>query len=348
MLSTFLRRLEPETAHRTAIGAAGALRLWPAPVFDKRLEVEAFGLTFPSPIGLAAGFDKSAEAVEGLGRLGFGFVEIGTVTPRPQAGNPKPRLFRLEADRAIVNRMGFNNDGYAIVKQRLSRATRRGIVGVNIGPNKDASDRIADFVLGVSTFADVADYFTINISSPNTPGLRDLQAQGELDRLLAATLAARDAQPIRRPVLLKIAPDLDETKLDDVLGRALAHGIDGLIVSNTTIARPASLASAQAGETGGLSGRPLFAPSTQMVARCFLRLGTKIPIVGVGGIDSAETAIAKFEAGARLVQVYTGLIYGGAGLPRDIAGGLLRALETRKLDSLSQLTGLRAQEMAAS
>lgn len=347
MLSAVLKLLPPEMAHRTAIGAAGALKFLPAPAFDARLAVKAFGLSFPNPVGLAAGFDKSAEAVEGLSRLGFGSIEVGTVTPRPQGGNPKPRLFRLEADHAVVNRMGFNNDGYAQVKRRLSGAVQRGIVGVNIGPNKDSTDRIGDYVLGVRTFADVADYFTINISSPNTPGLRDLHAHGELERLLASTLAARDSLSPRRPVLLKIAPDLGDGALDDVLSLALLHQIDGLIVSNTTVSRLPTLSSPHARETGGLSGRPLFGPSTRMVARCFLTLGEHIPIVGVGGIDSVETAIAKFEAGARLIQIYTGLIYGGTGLVKSLNKGLLRNLESRGMKSVQDLVGLRAQEILA-
>jgi dihydroorotate dehydrogenase len=272
--------------------------------------VEAFGLKFPNPLGLAAGFDKSAEAVEGLGRLGFGFLEIGTLTPKPQAGNPKPRLFRLEADRAIVNRMGFNNDGYALALARLQRAKGHGIVGVNIGPNKDASDRIADYVLGVETFAALADYFAINISSPNTPGLRDLHASSELERLLEAIRAACDKSLPRRPLLLKISPDVDEVTLDGVLTIA-RDKIDGLIVSNTTVSRPSSLVSRSSPEVGGLSGRPLFGASTRLVARCFLRYGAAIPIIGVGGIEDGWTALEKIEAGARLIQTYTGFIYRG-------------------------------------
>ena len=347
MLTDVLKRLPAETAHRAAIAASRALRWLPAPTGDPRLRVEAFGLSFPNPIGLAAGFDKSAEAVEGLGRLGFGFVEVGTVTPLPQRGNAKPRLFRLDADRAIVNRMGFNNDGYAQVISRLQRASRRGIVGVNIGPNKEAVDRIADYVLGVKTFADVADYFTINISSPNTPGLRDLHAHGELERLLASALAARDLMSPVRPVLLKIAPDLDEDALDVVLSLSLTYKVDGLIVSNTTIARPPTLQSPGARQAGGLSGPPLFSPSTRMVARCFLKLGNQIPIVGVGGIDSVATALQKMEAGARLIQIYTGLIYHGPRFVAQIAKGLTDQLNARNLSSIGDIVGIAAQKLAS-
>ena len=347
LLTSFLQSLQPETAHRVAIGSAKPLRWLPAPKESARLNVEAFGLTFPNPLGLAAGFDKSAEAVEGLGRLGFGFVEIGTVTPKPQAGNPKPRLFRLEADRGVINRMGFNNDGYAAVRARLERASRRGIVGVNVGPNKDACDRIADFVLGIETFAPLADYFTINISSPNTPGLRDLHASAELERLLTATRAACDLTSPRRPLLLKISPDLDDETLDGVLTQALAHRIDGLIVSNTTVSRPSTLSSSHAGQTGGLSGRPLFDVSTRLVARCFLRCGDRIPIVGVGGIEDGRTAIAKIRAGARLVQVYTGFIYRGPKIVSEILTALAAELDAQKLTSITGLTGSAAEQIAA-
>jgi dihydroorotate dehydrogenase len=346
VLSALLNLLPPEFAHRAAIGAARPLKFLPARTSDPRLQVEAFGLSFPNPVGLAAGFDKSAEAVEGLGRLGFGFVEVGTVTPRPQAGNAKPRLFRLKADHAVVNRMGFNNEGYAQVQLRLLRASRRGIVGVNIGPNKDSTDRIADYVLGLKTFREVADYFTLNISSPNTQGLRDFHAHGELERLLASTLAARDLLSPRRPVLLKIAPDLDEFALDVVLSLALTHKIDGLIVSNTTVSRLPSLHSHNAGETGGLSGRPLFLPSTRMVARCFLKVEERIPIIGVGGIDSVATALEKIEAGARLIQIYTGLIYRGPGLVAEITKGLTNQLEFRNMKSVCDFIGVRAEQVA--
>jgi len=346
LLTGILQLLPPETAHRAALRAVAPRKFFPAPTVDLRLRVEAFGLSFPNPLGLAAGFDKSAEAVEGLGRLGFGFVEIGTVTPRPQSGNSKPRLFRLESDRAVVNRMGFNNDGYLEVRSRLQRASRRGIVGVNVGPNKDAVDRIADYVVGVETFAALADYFTINISSPNTPGLRDLHESAELERLLAATRAVSERISPRRPLLLKISPDLDDVALEGVLSLALEYKIDGLIVSNTTVTRPVSLTSLHASETGGLSGRPLFEASTRLVARCFLRCGNAIPIIGVGGIEDGATALAKIEAGARLIQIYTGFVYRGPQIVGELLSALTAELEARSLPSLVELIGSRAERIA--
>lgn len=347
MLTGILKSLPPEASHRVAIRAVAPLKYLSAPRVDPRLSVDAFGLSFPNPLGLAAGFDKSGEAVEGLGRLGFGFVEIGTVTPKPQPGNLKPRLFRLDADRAIVNRMGFNNDGYTKVRARLQRASRRGIVGVNIGPNKDAVDRIADYVLGLEIFSALADYFTINISSPNTPGLRSFHASSELERLLSATRTTCDRMLPRRPLLLKISPDLNDDTLGGVLSLVLNYKIDGLIVSNTTVTRPASLASLHALEPGGLSGRPLFDASTRMVARCFLKCGDAIPIIGVGGIEDGETALAKIEAGARLIQIYTGFVYRGPQIVGEILNSLKMQLVARNLRSLSKLTGSRAEQIAA-
>ena len=309
--------------------------------------MEAYGLSFPHPLGLAAGFDKRAEAVGGLLRLGFGFVEVGTLTPRPQTGNPKPRLFRLPADAAIVNRMGFNNDGYVRARERLARAHRRGIVGVNIGPNKDSADRIADYVAGVEAFADLADYFTINISSPNTPGLRGMQARDEFARLLDAVLGARERAAARRPILVKIAPDLDADQIEGVLDIALDRRVDGLVVSNTSVGRPPVLTSAAARESGGLSGRPIFSLSTRLLAQCFLRSGPALSLIGVGGIEDARTAIVKIEAGASLLQIYTALIYRGPGLIGEILRGLKTEVERRGLTSLSALTGTRAREIAA-
>ena len=302
----WLARLPPEAAHRAAILALKFSPSSAPPRSDPKLAVEAFGLAFPNPLGLAAGFDKSAEVAGPLLALGFGFVEVGTLTPRPQPGNPRPRLFRLTPDGALINRFGFNNDGYEAGRARLASRPPQGVLGVNFGPNKDAADRVADFVAGVRTFAPLASYLAINISSPNTAGLRDLQQRAALDDLVARVIEARDAAPVRRPLLIKIAPDLDLRGLDDVCSVAIARGADGLIVSNTTLARPPELVSSAAKETGGLSGRPLFAMSTRMLARAYLRCEGAIGLIGCGGVEDAETALAKIEAGAQLVQIYTG------------------------------------------
>ena len=341
-----LWRLPPEIAHRASIAA---LKFTPLPrprPPDPRLATSAFGLEFPNPLGLAAGFDKNAEVVRALLALGFGHVETGTLTPRPQAGNPRPRMFRLKADGALVNRCGFNNQGYEAARARLAASKVAGVVGVNIGPNKDAADRLADFALGVKTFAPFASYLAINVSSPNTPLLRDLQRRDALDELAARVVAARDEAAPRRPVLIKIAPDLDLRGLDDVVAVCTARGIDGLIVANTTVARPPSLCDAQAREAGGLSGRPLFAPSTRMLARAFLRCGGALPLIGCGGVEDAETALAKIEAGASLVQIYTGMIYRGPGVIAEILDGLSRALAARGAASLADLVGVGAREWA--
>jgi dihydroorotate dehydrogenase len=341
--------MDPENAHRAAIAG---LKLAPLPGCgpdDPRLGVEAFGLRFPNPLGMAAGFDKNAEVPDPLLRLGFGFVEVGTLTPKAQPGNPRPRLFRLVEDRAIVNRFGFNNDGHGPAHARLVAARRAGVIGVNVGANKDASDRAADYAAGVSAFADVASYFTINVSSPNTPGLRDLQQAAALDDLLARAIAARDAATEkhgRKPLLLKIAPDLTEGDLDDVTRVALARGVDGMIVSNTTIARPASLRSAGKSETGGLSGAPLFTPSTRVLAQTFARVEGKFPLIGVGGIDSAQAAWAKIEAGASLVQVYSSLVYEGLGLVGAIKRGLVERLARSGKARLADVVGTKAGEWA--
>ncbi len=341
-----LARLPPETAHRATIAA---LRLAPgarlrAP--DPRLGVRAFGLEFPNPLGMAAGFDKNAEVPRALLALGFGFVEVGTLTPRPQPGNPRPRLFRLPADRALVNRLGFNNRGYEAARARLAAGAIEGVVGVNVGPNKDAADRLADYELGVKTFAPFASYLAINISSPNTPGLRDLQRRDALDELVARVVGARDEAAPRRPLLIKIAPDLDLRALDDVVEVCAARGVDGMIVSNTTIARPPSLRDANAREAGGLSGRPLFEPSTRMLARTFLRCAGAFPLIGCGGVDDAESALAKIEAGATLVQLYTGLVYRGPSLIDEILDALSRAVAARGVGAIADLVGTRAREWA--
>jgi dihydroorotate dehydrogenase len=321
-----LHALDPETAHDATLLALQFAWLPPCAPDDKRLAVSAFGLEFPNPIGLAAGFDKNGVAPDNLLALGFGFVEIGTITPRPQSGNPRPRLFRLDRDRGVINRLGFNSAGHAKAHANLSKRRGTGIVGVNLGANKDATDRIADYVAGIEAFADFASYFTINVSSPNTPGLRDLQQASALDELLSRVLEARERAAVRRPLLLKIAPDLSLDDLDDVVRVARERGIDGMIVSNTTVSRPASLASPQAKESGGLSGRPLFELSTRMLAETHRRVEGQFPLIGVGGIDGPDAALAKLQAGATLVQLYSALVFDGPELIARIKRGLLASL----------------------
>ena len=333
--------LPPEMAHRLAVNGLRLAPPRPAKPCDSRLAVEAIGLRFPNPLGLAAGFDKNAEVPGPLLNLGFGFVEVGTLTPRPQPGNARPRLFRLSEDGAVINRLGFNNDGFEKARARLA-GRPEGIIGVNVGANKHARDRMADYALGVRTFAGAADYLAINISSPNTPGLRDLQRREALDELVARVLAARDAAEPRRPLLVKIAPDLDERGLDDIVSVALTRRIDGLIVSNTTVARPSSLRSPNKAEVGGLSGRPLFEPSTRLLARAYRALGGGMPLIGCGGVEDAATALAKIEAGATLVQLYTSLALKGVGVVSEILGGLTRAVEERRAAGIAAIVGARA------
>ena len=339
--AALVRTLPPETAHRATLGLVRlAAPFLPAPpADDPRLAVEALGLRFANPIGLAAGFDKNAEAPDAMLKFGFGFVECGTVTPRPQDGNPRPRLFRLAEDRAVVNRMGFNNEGMESVAARLSARQRRGIVGINIGANKTSEDRIADYRTGFARLAPFADYVAVNISSPNTPGLRGLQNRDELERLLAMLTEERARHGWPVPLVLKIAPDLDDGALDDIAAVTLASGIEGLIVSNTTIARPPTLKSVHAKETGGLSGAPLFAPSTDVLKKMRMRVGTKLVLIGVGGIGSGAEAYAKIRAGASLVQLYTALVYQGAGLVARIKRDLVQCLEHDGLRTLAEAVG---------
>ncbi len=345
-----LHALDPETAHKLTVAALAAAPRRAPPADDPRLAVEAFGLRFPNPVGIAAGFDKHAEAVDGVMGLGVGFAEVGGVTLLPQPGNPRPRVFRLVEDGAVINRYGLNSVGADVVASRLAaRRARGGIVGVNLGANKDSTDRAGDYATLAAKLARHCDFLTVNVSSPNTPGLRDLQAEAQLDDLIARTVEARN-QACRgsgsAAVLLKIAPDLSEADLDGVVAVALRRGIDGLIVANTTIARPQSLGSVHRGETGGLSGRPLFARSTQVLAQAALRLGGGMPLIGVGGVEDWRGALAKIEAGASLVQLYTAMIYKGPGLIADIKAGLLAHLAGSGA-TLQALTGRRMQEIAA-
>jgi dihydroorotate dehydrogenase len=347
-----LRRIDAEEAHRLAISGLRLLPQVRRREDDPRLATRAFGLNFPNPVGLAAGFDKSAEVPDALLRLGFGFVEIGTVTPRPQAGNARPRLFRLTPDGAVINRMGFNNDGAEVVLRRLAaRAHHGGIIGVNVGANKDSADRTADYVKLIETFAPVASYFSVNVSSPNTPGLRNLQAAPALDNLLSRVIEAREKSRARAgdcPVLLKIAPDLSLAELDDVVQIARGRGVDGMIVANTTLMRPPSLRDAErAIEQGGLSGRPLFRLATRMLAETYVRVEGAFPLIGVGGIDSGGTALMKVRAGATLVQLYSSLVFKGLGLIEEIKRDLVSVLERTRHKSLSEIVGADAAQITA-
>jgi len=320
--------LDPETAHGLSITALRCgVPVVTRPPADSRLAVTLCGLTFPNPLGMAAGYDKNAEVPDALLGLGFGFAEVGTVTPLPQGGNPKPRIFRLIEDGAVVNRLGFNNEGHEAAERRLqARAGKGGIVGVNIGANKDSTDRFADYEKGVARFSPYASYLTVNISSPNTPGLRSMQARESLAELLSRVAAARQAAKRQVPIFLKIAPDLIEEELADIAAEVVEKRIDGVIVSNTTISRGGLRNTAHAGETGGLSGKPLFERSTIVLAKMRRLLGPDAALIGVGGVDSAETVLEKIAAGADLVQLYTGLIYQGPGLPGRILAGMRKAL----------------------
>ncbi|MFW5680633.1 MAG: quinone-dependent dihydroorotate dehydrogenase [Pseudomonadota bacterium] len=316
-----LRAVEPETAHRLALELLARLPA-PAPLATPSLTRRVAGLDFANPLGIAAGFDKNGLVFERLLAWGFGHVEVGTTTPLVQTGNPRPRLYRLTADRAVINRMGLNNDGHAALVRRLERRDRRaGIVGVNIGYNKETVDPIADYVLGVRVFAELGDYLTINVSSPNTPGLRDLQHGQALERVLGAVLDERTRRhPV--PMFLKLAPDLTPGEIETILRTVNASDIDGLIVANTTIARPPELSARHRHETGGLSGRPLFEPSTRLLRTVRAALAADKALIGVGGIEDAATARAKLRAGADLIQLYSGLVFGGLGLGRRILAQL--------------------------
>jgi dihydroorotate dehydrogenase len=297
---------------------------------------------------MAAGYDKNAEVPDALLGLGFGFAEVGTVTPLPQSGNPKPRIFRLTADEAVINRLGFNNEGHAAAEKRLAaRKGRPGIVGVNIGANKDSADRIADYERGVTRFAPYASYLTVNISSPNTPGLRNMQAREQLAELLSRVMAARAAAAAQPPIFLKIAPDLVEAELEDIAAEVAEKKIDGVIVSNTTLARTGLQNTTVANETGGLSGKPLFERSTAVLARMRKLLGPNMAVVGVGGVDSAEAALEKIRAGADLVQLYTGMIYAGPALPGRILAGMARFMERERIGSTRDLRDSACERWAS-
>ncbi|WP_296745676.1 quinone-dependent dihydroorotate dehydrogenase [Mesorhizobium sp.] len=340
---------DPETAHGLSIKALRCgLPVASAPPRDARLKVSVCGLDFPNPLGMAAGYDKNAEVPDALLGLSFGFAEVGTITPLPQPGNPKPRIFRLTADEAVINRLGFNNEGHGAAERRLAaRKGRPGIVGVNIGANKDSADRVRDYERGVTRFAPYASYLTVNISSPNTPGLRNMQAREQLGELLSRVMAARAAVSAQPPVFLKIAPDLIEAELEDIAAEVIDNKVDGVIVSNTTLARAGLRSAGLAGEAGGLSGKPLFERSTIALAKMRKLLGANIAIIGVGGVDSAETALEKIRAGADLVQLYTGMIYGGPALPGRIVAGMARFVDRERLQSIRELRDTANERWAA-
>lgn len=349
-----LFKLDPERAHALSLEALkrGVLRSRNIPL-DARLRVDVAGLSFANPLGLAAGYDKNAEVPDAALRLGFGFVEVGTVTPLPQEGNPRPRIFRMPESFAVINRLGFNNEGHAEVAERLEkRARKAGIVGVNIGANKDSADRIGDYVTGIHRFEALASYLTVNISSPNTPGLRDLQKGSDLDRLLEHVMAARDGAAALtamkpKPVFVKVAPDLSMEEIEAIAQAVLKRRVDGLIVSNTSLSRHGVEGRRFSDEAGGLSGRPIFTRSSYVLAAFRRALGPNFPIVGAGGVESARTAIAKIEAGADLVQFYTALVYGGPALPVRILDGMIRFLDKTGADTIGQVRDRKVEEILA-
>jgi dihydroorotate dehydrogenase len=334
-----LRCLDPETAHGLALKALKA-GLGPrgGPVTSRRLATTLAGLALPNPVGIAAGFDKNAEVVRAALAAGPGFLEIGAVTPRPQPGNPRPRLFRLARDQAAINRFGFNNQGMEAVAPRLAAAHGVGVVGVNLGANKDAVDRAEDFVTVLRHLYALADFFTVNVSSPNTEKLRDLQGRAALDALLGRVTAAKADLGGAKPVFLKIAPDLEDTELADIAELALTHGLDGIVATNTTLSRE-GLTSRHRDEAGGLSGQPLFARSTDVLGQLYRLTRGAVPLIGVGGIATPEQAYAKIRAGASAVQLYTAMVYGGIGLPGRIALGLDRLLERDGFTDVAQAVG---------
>ncbi len=340
----------PEKAHTLSIKALKT-GMVPGASFahDERLSVRLAGLTFPNPVGLAAGYDKNAEVPDAVLKLGFGFTEVGTITPLAQDGNPKPRIFRLVEDEGVINRLGFNNEGHDEALKRLeARKHNSGILGVNIGANKTSQDFVADYEKGIEKFFGVASYYTANISSPNTPGLRNLQASEALETLLNRIFdkvgACENKTQKTVPVFLKIAPDLTEIEMDDIAEVVKKSHLDALIVSNTTLDRAGLKDQKQAGEAGGLSGKPLFAKSTKVLANMRQRLGPDMPLIGVGGISSASDVIAKLEAGASLVQIYTGLIYEGPCLPTKIMEGLSAHLDQNKIAHISDIVGTKTDD----
>jgi dihydroorotate dehydrogenase len=345
ILKPFLFNLDPETAHDLAIKSL-KLNILPGKLFDvedeQMLSVELLGKKFPNPIGLAAGFDKSAEVYNPLLKLGFGFVEIGTATPLKQFGNSKPRIFRLEADNALINRLGFNNDGMDLIKNRIKSENKNGILGVNIGPNKNTKDQKNDFCLGLKNFFDIADYITINISSPNTEGLRDFHDQEKLKNLLLALNKIKKEKKTKIPLLLKISPDIKDHYIEEIIDVATQNNISALILTNTTNVNRENLTSENKNEKGGLSGEPLQEVSNNMIKKFYRKLKGKIPIIGVGGINSGKSAYEKIISGASLLQLYTGFVYKGPSLVKDIKRELIEILKSEGIKHISDVVGKNA------
>ncbi len=344
LLRPVFERTDAERSHLLALEALRWLPVRPTVPDDERLSSMLFNVAFPNPVGLAAGFDKNGTVIDQMLSLGFGFVEVGSTTPLPQEGNPKPRLFRLLEDEAVINRMGFNNNGHDAMYRALMNRSRGGIVGVNLGANRDSADRLADYAKGVEQFAAVADYLTINVSSPNTPGLRGLQSRDELSLLLGAIAKTQESISRRAPILLKLAPDLSLAELTDIAQVCLGR-VDGVIISNTTTGRE-GLRSSLAGETGGMSGRPLFDLSTMQLARFHVLTRGQIPLIGVGGVCDAASAWIKICAGASLVQLYSALVYAGPGLVAKIVSGLAELVSQNGLENYQAAIGVHAQDIA--
>ena len=342
ILRPFLFNIDPETAHDLAIKSLKFNPL-PSKMFEvedeQMLKVQLLGKNFPNPIGLAAGFDKSAEAYNSLLRLGFGFVEVGTVTPLKQFGNPKPRIFRLKDDAALINRLGFNNDGIEIIKNRIKSNVKKGILGVNIGPNKETKDQKNDFCLGLKNFFDIADYITVNISSPNTEGLRDFHEQEKLKNLLLALNKIKKENKTDISLLLKVSPDIEDNHISEIVDVAMNNDIAAIILTNTTNGNRDNLRSEIKKEKGGLSGKPLQEISTNMIKKFYKQLNGKIPIIGVGGVDSGKSAYEKITAGASLLQLYTGFIYKGPSTAKDIKKELIQILKTEGLSNIKEAIG---------
>ena len=342
VLRPFLFKLDPETTHDLAIKSL-KFNYLPRKMFEVEdeqiLNIELLGKNFPNPIGLAAGFDKSGEVYNSLLKFGFGFIEIGTVTPLKQFGNPKPRIFRLEDDSALINRLGFNNDGIEIIKNRIKSEKKKGVVGINIGPNKNTKDQKNDFCLGLKNFFDIADYITVNISSPNTEGLRDFHDQEKLEDLLLALNKIKSENKINIPLLLKISPDIKDNQISEIADTAIKNDISGIILTNTTNSNKDKLISDFKKEEGGLSGEPLQQISTNMIKKFYKQLNGKIPIIGVGGVNSGKSAYEKIIAGASLLQLYTGLVYKGPSIVKNIKKELIQILKVEGLNNIKDAIG---------